>query len=93
MTHVDLPKFPVRHGYMSERIQQAYIKAAVEKGLLPRDAHRMAGVVSLTAPPSVSSTHDKPSTNIPSIAIVRPQLRPRDAQRHCGKIPVPPVRQ
>ena len=50
MTHVDLPKFPVRHGYMSERIQQAYIKAAVEKGLLPRDAHRMAGVVSLTAP-------------------------------------------
>ncbi|WP_170766066.1 hypothetical protein [Ruegeria lacuscaerulensis] len=49
MTRVDLPKFPTRHGFMSERIQQAYIKSAIEKGLLPSDAHRMAEVVSLTA--------------------------------------------
>ncbi len=50
MTLMDLPKFPTRHGYMSERIQQAYINAAVEKRLLPPEAHRMAEVVSLTAP-------------------------------------------
>lgn len=54
MTHVDLPKFPTRYGYMSERIQQAYIKAAVEKELLPPDAYRMAEVVSLTAPGDTS---------------------------------------
>ncbi|WP_174826184.1 hypothetical protein [Ruegeria arenilitoris] len=35
---------------MSERIQQAYIKGAIEKGLLPSVAHRVAEVVSLTAP-------------------------------------------
>ena len=50
MTHVDLPEYPTRHGYMSESIQLAYIKSAVEKGLLPAEAHRMADVVSLTAP-------------------------------------------
>ncbi len=50
MTLTALPKFPTRHGYMSERIQQAYINAAVEKRLLPPEAHRMAEVVSLTAP-------------------------------------------
>ncbi len=50
MTLMDLPKFPTRHGYMSERIQQTYIKAAVEEGLLLPEAHRMTEVVSLTAP-------------------------------------------
>jgi len=50
MTHIDLPKFPTRHGYMSEKTQQAFIEAAIEKDLLPVDAYRMAEVVSLTAP-------------------------------------------
>ena len=54
MTTIDLPKFPTRHGYMSEKIQLAYITAAVEKGLLPVDAHRMPEVLSLTAPSDVS---------------------------------------
>lgn len=54
MTRVDLPKFPTSHGYMSERVQQAYIAAAIENGLLPADAHRMAEVVSLTAPGDTS---------------------------------------
>ncbi len=49
MTRIDLPKFPTRHGYMSERIQQAYIKAAVETGLLPPEAHRIPEIVSLIA--------------------------------------------
>ncbi len=54
MTTVDLPKFPTRHGYMSEAIQHAYIAQAIEKGLLPSDAHRMPEVVSLTAPSNLS---------------------------------------
>lgn len=50
MTQIDLPKYPTQPGYMTEAIQHAYITAAIEKGLLPRDAHRMAEVLSLTAP-------------------------------------------
>ncbi len=56
MTTIDLPKFPTQHGYMSERIQHAYITAAIEKGLLPAEAHRMSEVLSLTA----SSDNSKP---------------------------------
>ncbi|MEM7462004.1 MAG: hypothetical protein AAF362_04935 [Pseudomonadota bacterium] len=54
MTIVDLPKFPTRHGYMSEAIQHAYIAQAIKKDLLPSDAHRMPEVVSLTAPSNLS---------------------------------------
>ena len=50
MATIDLPKFPTRHGYMSEIIQHAYIASAIHKGLLPAEAHRMADVLSLTAP-------------------------------------------
>lgn len=56
MTRIDLPKFPTQHGYMSEKIQHAYITAAIEKGLLPAEAHRMGEVLSLTA----SSDPSKP---------------------------------
>ena len=54
MTTIDLPKFPTQHGFMSEAIQRAYIASAIEKGLLPADAHRMAEVLSLTAPSDTS---------------------------------------
>lgn len=54
MTRIDRPKFPSRHLYMNERIQQAYIRAAVDKGLIPPEAHRMAEVVSLAAPDDAS---------------------------------------
>lgn len=50
MAHIDLPKFPTRHGYMCEKIQRDYITVAISKNLLPADAHKMAGIVSLTAP-------------------------------------------
>lgn len=56
MTTIDLPKFPTQHGYMSEKIQHAYITAAIEKGVLPPVAHRMPEVLSLTA----SSDQSKP---------------------------------
>lgn len=54
MTRIDLPKFPTQHGYMSEKIQLAYITAAIDKGLLPKEAHRMADVLSLTASSDVA---------------------------------------
>lgn len=50
MTKIDLPQYPTRHGYMSEKIQLDYITAAIEKKLLPPDAHRMPEILSLTAP-------------------------------------------
>ena len=50
MTNLNLPKFPTQHGYMSEKIQHAYMALAIEKGLLPKDAHRMSEALSLTAP-------------------------------------------
>lgn len=50
MAEIDLPKFPTQHGYMTEKIQRDYIQAATAKGLLPEQAHRMADIVSLTAP-------------------------------------------
>ena len=54
MTRIDLPKFPTQHGYMSEKIQLAYITAAIDKGLMPKEAHRMADVLSLTASSDVA---------------------------------------
>ncbi|AXI47696.1 hypothetical protein C1J03_17795 [Sulfitobacter sp. SK012] len=54
MASIDLPKFPTRHGYMSEKIQRDYIASAVAKGLLPAEAHRMPEIVSLTAPSDAS---------------------------------------
>lgn len=50
MTTPEYPKFPTQHGYMSEKIQRDYIAAAVATKVLPKDAHRMAEIVSLTAP-------------------------------------------
>ncbi|TYB89734.1 hypothetical protein [Oceaniovalibus sp. ACAM 378] len=54
MTKFDLPKYPTRHGYMSEKIQLDYIAAAIEKKFLPVDAHHMPEIVSLTAPSDIS---------------------------------------
>ncbi|WP_458792743.1 globin domain-containing protein [Yoonia sp. MH D7] len=54
MAHVDLPKFPTKQGYMTEKIQRDYIQAVMAKDLLPAQAHRMADILSLTAPSDVS---------------------------------------
>ena len=42
------------HGYMTERIQLGYISSAIEGKILPRNAHRMHEIVSLSAPKSQS---------------------------------------
>ena len=54
MIHVDLPKFSTQPGHMTEKIQGDYIQAAMAKNLLPAQAHRMADILSLTAPSDVS---------------------------------------
>jgi truncated hemoglobin YjbI len=56
MSQIDFPKFPTRHGYMSEKIQRDYITSAIETSLMPDNAHRVAEIVSLTA----SSNTSKP---------------------------------
>jgi len=43
------PKYPTRHGYMTEKIQRDYITSAIAKNVLPKDAHRVAQIVSLEA--------------------------------------------
>ena len=42
------------HGYMTERIQLGYISSTIEGKILPRNAHRMHEIVSLSAPKSQS---------------------------------------
>ncbi len=54
MTFVDLPKFPTRHGHMSEKIQRDYIAFAIAQDLMPAEAHRIPEILSLTAPSAKS---------------------------------------
>ena len=49
MSTFNYPTYPTRHGYMTEDIQRKFIVWAIDRGLLPRDAHRIAPVVSLEA--------------------------------------------
>ena len=41
---------PTRTGYLTEKIRRDYITAAIKRGLLPEDAHRMPDTVSMDAP-------------------------------------------
>lgn len=50
MTFADTPRFPTRPGYMTDTVQRAYIARAIAENRLPAEAHRMADIVSLTAP-------------------------------------------
>jgi len=43
-------EYPTAHGYLTQITQQKYIEAAVTKGVLPKDAHRMPDIISLSAP-------------------------------------------
>ena len=54
MTKPSYPKYPTRHGYMSEKIQLDYIASAIAKDVLPADAHRVAKIVSLNASSDVT---------------------------------------
>jgi truncated hemoglobin YjbI len=43
------PNYEPSHGYMSEKIQQKYIAAAIHKQILPAEAHRIPELISLSA--------------------------------------------
>lgn len=44
------PDFSTRSGYLTESTRDKYISSAIAKGILPKDAHRMAELISLSAP-------------------------------------------
>lgn len=46
--------FPTANGYLTETIRNKYISKAVAQGLMPKDAHRMASIISLEAPSDLS---------------------------------------
>ncbi len=50
MTEFSYPKFPTQSGYMTQSAQHNYITWAVAHNVLPKDAHRMADIISLNAP-------------------------------------------
>lgn len=54
MNTFSYPNFPTGNGYLTERIRLEYIEKAVAANVLPRDAHRMPQVISLSAPNDIS---------------------------------------
>lgn len=49
MTNFNYPRYPPQSGYMTESIRTKYIDSAIEKNLLPANAHRLEPVISLVA--------------------------------------------
>lgn len=49
MKNVKQSQYTTRSGYMTERVRTKYISMAMDKQLLPNNAHRMSDVLSLTA--------------------------------------------
>ena len=49
MIKTSYPNYDPSAGYMTEKIQQAYISNAIKLNVLPMDAHRMPEIVSLVA--------------------------------------------
>ena len=56
MTGFNYPTYATSSGYMTDSVRTRYVQSAMESGLLPPNAHRMAEVLSLDAANSV----DKP---------------------------------
>ncbi len=48
------PNFPTGNGYLTEKIRLDYIETAVANNVLPKDAHRMPQIISLSAPNDIS---------------------------------------
>lgn len=48
------PRHPTQLGYMTEKSQRDFISAAIAMGVLPKDAHRIAQIVSLDASYDIS---------------------------------------
>lgn len=54
MSKFSYPNFPTGNGYLTERIRLNYIEKAVADNVLPKNAHRMPQIVSLSAPNDIS---------------------------------------
>ena len=50
MSNYSYPNFPTGNGYLTETIRSKYIKIAVANNVLPKNAHRMPQIISLSAP-------------------------------------------
>jgi len=48
------PSFPTGNGYLTEIIRRNYIEAAIANNVLPKNAHRMPHIISLSAPNDIS---------------------------------------
>jgi len=49
------PNFPTRNGYLTETTRNSYIKAAMANNVLPKNAHRMPHIISLSAPNDIKT--------------------------------------
>jgi len=49
MPNPSYPAYTPSHGYMTEKIQRAYIAAAIKDKTLPDNAHRIPDIVTLDA--------------------------------------------
>jgi len=54
VTDFSYPNYPTGNGYLTERIRNSYIEAAVAKEVLPKNAHRMPQIISLSAPNDIA---------------------------------------
>ena len=54
MSTFSYPTYPTANGYLTEITRQKYIDAAVTNRLLPKDAHRMPQIISLSAPNDIT---------------------------------------
>lgn len=50
MNDISNREYPTENGYLTQTTRQKYIDAAMATGMLPKNAHRMADVISLSAP-------------------------------------------
>ena len=53
MTKFSYPIYPTENGYLTEKIKLQYISSAVICNNLPLNAHRVANIVSLSAPKDI----------------------------------------
>ncbi len=54
MSNYSYPNFPTGNGYLTETIRSKYIEIAVANNVLPKNAHRMPQIISLSAPNDVT---------------------------------------
>ena len=54
VSNYSYPNFPTGNGYLTEIIRHNYIESAIANNVLPKNAHRMPQIVSLSAPNDIT---------------------------------------